>query len=57
MPFHDVAKEAAHCRLVAKELQGRPEVPVLLKLACEFDRLGERRKLHGRDHAGNKTLS
>jgi hypothetical protein len=39
MPSYDFAAEALHCRSLALELRGRPEVPVLLGLASEFDRL------------------
>lgn len=36
-----LAIEAADCRLLARELHGRPEEPVLLQLASEFDRLAD----------------
>ena len=36
-----LAIEAADCRLLARELHGRPEEAVLLQLASEFDRLAD----------------
>jgi hypothetical protein len=42
MPSYEFAEEAMNCRSLALELGGRPEVPILLKLASEFDRLADR---------------
>ena len=36
-----LALEAADCRLLARELQGRPEERVLLQLASAFDELAD----------------
>jgi TorA maturation chaperone TorD len=36
---HELASEATACRVLAKEFEGRPEAPVLSRLANEFDRL------------------
>ena len=53
MPSHDLAEEAWNCRSLALELRGRPEVPILLRLASEFDRLADhekrQRSLHEED--------
>jgi hypothetical protein len=48
MPSYDLADEAANCRLLALELRDRPEVPILLRLASEFDRL-----VHNADGCGS----
>lgn len=39
MPPCFLAIEAVDCRSLARELHGRPEEPILLRLADEFDRV------------------
>jgi TorA maturation chaperone TorD len=41
---HELASEATACRVLAQEFEGRPEAPVLLRLASEFDRLAVTRE-------------
>jgi hypothetical protein len=43
MTRHELASEAADCRSLARELGGRPEASLLLRLASEFDRLAVER--------------
>lgn len=49
-PSYDLADEASHCRSLALELRDRPEMPVLLRLASEFDRLADSEKGRRSDH-------
>jgi hypothetical protein len=44
MHLHDLASEASACRSLAKEFEGRPEAPFLLRLASEFDQLAATRE-------------
>jgi hypothetical protein len=44
MRLHDLASEASACRSLAKEFEGRPEAPFLLRLATEFDQLATTRE-------------
>jgi hypothetical protein len=41
---HHLASEASACRSLAKEFEGRPEAPLLLRLATEFDQLAVTRE-------------
>ena len=41
---HHLASEASACRSLAKEFEGRPEAPFLLRLATEFDQLAVTRE-------------
>lgn len=43
MPLCRLAGEGSDCRSLAQEFQGRPEAPLLLRLASEFDRLAVER--------------
>lgn len=43
MPPCFLAIEAVDCRSLARELHGRPEEPILLRLAEEFDRVAVQR--------------
>lgn len=44
MRLHELASEASACRSLAKEFEGRPEAPLLLRLATEFDQLAVTRE-------------
>lgn len=44
MPLCRLAGEGSDCRSLAQELEGRPEAPLLLRLASEFDRLAVERE-------------
>jgi hypothetical protein len=50
MPSYDLANEASKCRSLALELEGRPEVPILLRLASEFNQLASRQERPSSDH-------
>jgi TorA maturation chaperone TorD len=41
---HHLASEASACRSLAEEFEGRPEAPLLLRIATEFDRLAVTRE-------------
>jgi hypothetical protein len=47
---HNLASEASACRSLAKEFEGRPEAPLLLRLASEFDQLASTREWPAGSH-------